>query len=240
MDDDMDKTLPTVSVVIPAYNEEKNLPHTLESLNSQIRKPFEIIVADNNSKDNTATVAQDLGARVVRVTTQGYVYAIKEGMHQAKGEVIAVIDADTTALPTWIDEITKAFTDDSVVGATGGITIKPETLAAKLNNILYSLFLIINFRVGLPHLVGFNMAVRRSALIKVDGIDVRYIMGPDVELGLRLKKHGKVVFVQSMKVVPSMRRWENNSFRAFYEYAKSYVFTVWLRRPAFVKQSVIR
>jgi len=60
-----------ISVVIPAYNEEKLLKKTLESIRDQIEKPFEIIVVDNNSTDKTAQVAKKMGAIVIKEVKQG-------------------------------------------------------------------------------------------------------------------------------------------------------------------------
>ncbi|MFO7343182.1 MAG: glycosyltransferase, partial [Bacillaceae bacterium] len=59
---------PLVSVIIPARNEEKNLPHLLASLQKQTYKSMEIIVADDGSADRTAEIAENFGARVVCVT----------------------------------------------------------------------------------------------------------------------------------------------------------------------------
>ena len=56
---------PLVSVVIPAYNEEKYLPACLEALSRQTFRDFEVVVVDNNSTDRTAEIARSLGARVV-------------------------------------------------------------------------------------------------------------------------------------------------------------------------------
>ena len=65
-------------------------------------------------------------------------------------------------------------------------------------------------------------------------------MSPDIDLGLRMNKKGKVVLVNDMNVVTSFRRWSNNPLDAFWTYLKGYLWSVWLRRPPPVKQNVIR
>jgi len=231
---------PRVSVVIPAYNEEDTIKNCLRSLGSQTKKPLEVIVANNNSTDRTGSIAHEYGASALLVKEQGYVFALRAGMDNARGDVIAVVDADTVVATNWIETIMRTFEDSSVVGATGSIKIKDERILSKINNAVYKYFLIINFYFNTPHLVGFNFAVRKNSLNQIGGLDTRYKMGPDVELGLRLKKVGKVIFVNEMLVYPSMRRWEENPVKTFIEYARSYIFTIWFKRPAGVKQKVIR
>lgn len=233
-------TPPRISVVIPAYNEEKNIGSCLRALGSQTVKPYEIIVANNNSTDKTAAIADEHGAKVILATEQGYVFALKTGMSATTGDVVAVVDADTLVATNWIEIITRTFSDPTIVGATGSIHIKDGNFLSRINDAVYKCFLVVNFALHTPHLVGFNFAVRKVALDNINGLDTRYKMGPDVELGLRLRHVGKVVYVDDMVVSPSMRRWEQNPLKTFIEYSRSYIFTVLLRRPAGVKQKVIR
>jgi glycosyltransferase involved in cell wall biosynthesis len=231
---------PRISVVIPAYNEEKNIGSCLKALSAQSVKPYEIIVANNNSTDNTATIAHEYKAKVILATEQGYVFALKTGMNGTSGDVVAVVDADTLVPTNWIEIITQTFSDPTIVGATGSIHIKNGNFLSRINDAAYKYFLIINFTLNTPHLVGFNFAVRKTALNKINGLDTRYKMGPDVELGLRLRSVGKVIYVDDMIVYPSMRRWEESPLKTFIEYARSYIWTVLLKKPAAVKQKVIR
>ncbi len=80
-----------ISVIIPAYNEEKGIAKTIEKIPKEV---FEIIVVDNNSTDKTAEVAKKLGAKVIRETKQGYGYALQKGFKEAKGDIIVTLDAD--------------------------------------------------------------------------------------------------------------------------------------------------
>lgn len=80
-----------ISVIIPAYNEEKGIAKTIEKIPKEV---FEIIVVDNNSTDKTAEIAKKLGARVVKETKQGYGYALQRGFREARGDIIVTLDAD--------------------------------------------------------------------------------------------------------------------------------------------------
>ncbi len=236
-------TKPFISVVIPAYNEEKYLPGCLDTLNKQTypRESFEIIVVDNNSKDKTAQIAKDKGAKVYQETEQGYIFALNRGLQEAKGEIIAVTDCDTEVTPAWLTEIAKGFADPKVVGATGNMKVKEKSpLVTFLSSSFYNWFVRANFLVGKPHIAGFNLAVRSRALKEVGGVDKAYTTGGDVDLGLRLKKVGKVVFLNKAWTHASMRRFDKSFTRALREFGKAYIWTVWLRRSPGIKLNTIR
>lgn len=92
-----------LSVIIPAYNEEKRLPSTLESVHSflsESEKTFEIIVVDDGSSDGTSKVVKEFavdhcGVRLLTHSpNQGKGYSVREGMLKAEGELLLLDDAD--------------------------------------------------------------------------------------------------------------------------------------------------
>ncbi|MHA1839077.1 MAG: glycosyltransferase family 2 protein [Candidatus Ranarchaeia archaeon] len=84
----------TVSVVIPAYNEEDAIESTIRDFQRSFVD--EIVVVDNNSRDRTAELARSLGARVVHEARQGYGYAVRRALQEAKGDYVVLTEADTT------------------------------------------------------------------------------------------------------------------------------------------------
>jgi glycosyltransferase involved in cell wall biosynthesis len=84
---------PTVSLVIPALNEETGIEATIRRAPKGIH---EIVVVDGGSKDRTVERARALGAKVVVETRRGYGRAYKRGFQEASGEIIATSDADGT------------------------------------------------------------------------------------------------------------------------------------------------
>lgn len=232
-----------ISVVIAAYNEEKNLPKCLDALVSQNfpKEKYEIVVVDNNSVDKTAKIARKYGARVVKEEKQGNTFAVKKGMDSASGEIIAMVDADTIVEKNWLTDIAKVFENEKIVGLTGMGYIKSGNwLLDILEKSLYQVFLNIHFLIGKPHTMGFNLAVRKSAYERIGGINEKFTMSPDIDLGLRLKSQGKVVFDKNITVITSFRRWQETPIDAFITYAKGYLWTIWFRKPPPVKQKVIR
>ncbi len=226
--------LPLISVVIPAFNEERYLPLCLNALEKQTypKNRFEIIVVDNNSTDKTAKIAKAAGAKVVVEKIQGHVFALNAGMQNATGEIIATTDADTQVKDDWLEVIEKVFRDQEVAAVTGPAWYNSSS-KIKRNLVKYSyyFYLKLHFAVGKPSLSGLNLAVRRASFYQIKGLDTRYKIFSDVELGLRIKKVGKVLFCKELSVISSPRRWKKGTIEDYYKYVNSYFKTVWLLQP---------
>jgi glycosyltransferase involved in cell wall biosynthesis len=232
-----------ITVVIAAYNEEKDLPKCLTAITTQNfpKDDYEILVVDNNSTDKTAEIARSFGARVVTEIKQGNTPAVKKGMDSAEGEIIANTDADTVVFPDWLAIIKKIFEDPKVVGATGSAWVETgNKLADFLYRKLYDCFIGFNFLIGKPHFTGFNMVTRKKTYDEIGGLDEAFTMSPDVDLGLRLGKKGKIVFSTKLKALTSFRRWQETPWEAFKVYANGYINTIWLRKPPTINQKPVR
>lgn len=105
-----------VSLVFPAYNEEENIGAAIKDFQSE-NLVDEIIVVDNNSKDKTSQIANKNGARVVLEKNQGYGFALKRGMKEAKGDLIILCEPDATFSAEDLPKL-LSFTDkyDLVMG----------------------------------------------------------------------------------------------------------------------------
>lgn len=93
---------PTVSVVIPAYQAERFLAESIESVLAQDLAPFEVLVVDDGSTDRTAVIAESFGApvRTLRHTTnRGEAAARNTGLAHTTGAAVAMHDADDRMLP---------------------------------------------------------------------------------------------------------------------------------------------
>lgn len=118
---------PFLSIVIPAYNEEQRLPHTLEAIGAYLaHQPFaaEVIVADDGSSDATAALAERCpGVRVLRLDHRGKGFAVRAGALAAQGDYILLCDADlATPIEEW-QKLWDALADgyDVVIGSREGL-----------------------------------------------------------------------------------------------------------------------
>jgi glycosyltransferase involved in cell wall biosynthesis len=100
----------TVSVVMPAYNEEKGIDAVIKGFKAS-GYVDEIVVADNNSTDMTKETALRAGARVVEEPRQGYGYACKRALLEAQGDYIVLVESDSTFAPRDLIKF-LAYADD--------------------------------------------------------------------------------------------------------------------------------
>jgi len=117
-----------LSVIVPAYNEEKRLPNTLKDINQYLSKQnysYEIIVVSDGSKDRTVEVVNDLKLKIANLRlidfkeNYGKGFGVKQGMLQAKGEFRLFTDADNS---TSINQVEKMWSEfekgyDIVIGS---------------------------------------------------------------------------------------------------------------------------
>jgi len=170
-----------LSVIIPARNEEKNLPRLLRSLQSQSTPPEEIIVVDDGSTDRTAAVAAELGARVVTPPPlpegwRGKTWACQHGADQAKGEWLLFLDADTWFEPDGLAAVRAEF---SAVGG-GALSVAPqhhvetlhEQFSAFFNLVMLAgtgAFTALGDRLTPRGLLGQFLLIEQTAYVRVGG-----------------------------------------------------------------------
>jgi glycosyltransferase involved in cell wall biosynthesis len=111
--------VPTIAVVIPAYNAERTIGRMLEALAGQHPPPDEVIVVDNGSSDATAEIARGLHARVITVRGAGLVgRARNRGWEAATADVVVFLDADAIVGRDWAAGLQRALAEhpEAVVG----------------------------------------------------------------------------------------------------------------------------
>ncbi|MFB2580346.1 glycosyltransferase family 2 protein [Herbiconiux sp. P15] len=157
----------TVSVVIPVKDDAERLAVCLRALRRQTVLPSEIVVVDNASTDDSAAVAKDGGARVVRENRPGIPAAASAGYDAAHGDIILRLDADTIPSPTWIEAAVTALARRPRVGAvTGGATFSggPRWLRGVGAAVyLGAYYVALTPALGHVPLFGSNFAMRREA-----------------------------------------------------------------------------
>src|SRR5689334_11905567 len=99
-----------VSVVFPAYNEERGIAQAVSEFAS-VEAVDEVIVVDNNSRDSTGSRARDAGARVIPERRQGYGHALRRGLADADGEYVVLAEPDGTFMAKDVLKL-LAYADD--------------------------------------------------------------------------------------------------------------------------------
>lgn len=210
---------PSVSIVIPAYNEALSIRRCVMAALEQTIPVHEIIVVDNLSTDDTVSIVQDLmgefpgrGIRLIQQRLdQGIIPTRNYGFNAATGDVIGRIDADSVIDPEWVQSVQTVFTDASVMAATGPVSYHDMPLRKfglqadrRIRRFVSKLSQDYQF------LFGSNMAIRRTAWEEI-ATEVCYDPGnqmhEDIDLSIHLSEHGfKVVYAPTMVGGMSARR----------------------------------
>lgn len=136
-----------VAAIVPAFNEEKNIASVLKILVSS-EKLDEVIVVDDGSKDKTAEVSEQLGAKVLRLEKNiGKARAMRRGVESTDANIIAFFDADLLGLNSFhVDSLVNPVLNDQVV-MTEGVRDRWWGLPALLDKMFPIMFAICGERV---------------------------------------------------------------------------------------------
>lgn len=197
------------SVVVPAYNEAATLAATLRSLSEQdIARPYEVVVVDNGSEDDTAAIARAYGARVIMEPRRGVCNARQAGVDAARGDIVVSTDADTTHPVDWLRRLDETFSAHPEAVAVAGPCryADPPWWGRVFPAVGFGLVALghrLTGRVG--YLTATNVAYRRAGF---PGYDTVLTQGGDeTDLLRRLSRWGTVVWDRQLVVDTSSRRF---------------------------------
>jgi GT2 family glycosyltransferase len=184
------------TVIIPARDAERALGECLTAVIADANgaAPHEVIVVDDGSKDATATVAQTLGARVIRLPGLGPAAARNAGARAATGDVLVFFDADCVPQRGCVEALVAPLRDTGIVGVRGGYTSDQRALIAR--------FVQLELEEKQARLAASPQiavvdtacaAYRRSVFAECGGFDERFpaTSAEDVELSFRLAASGR-------------------------------------------------
>jgi glycosyltransferase involved in cell wall biosynthesis len=200
-------TEPTLSVIVPAWNEEKRVGTAILSLQRAAARyqtdrgaTTEIIVVDNNSSDKTAEVARQHGATVVFEPVNNIGKARNAGVKAARGKYLAFCDADNEVTENLLTLIHDHLEDPKMAG--GGTWIEPATRNLKINffYLLWGIYVRCS-RVG----VGM-MHCRKADFDSFGGFDETIYAAEDLQLAYDLKKIGKFNLIHKGWIITSTRK----------------------------------
>ncbi len=210
--------IPRLSIIVPAYNEEKYIALTLKAIAAQEYKNIEVIVVDNNSKDRTVEKAKEFKVRVVTEKKQGITHARQCGFAHATGEIVAKVDADTRLPKHWATRIMQEFDRrPNIVGVSGLPEFTEEGKFLRIVSKISFILTIYSIRLLFGHfqLVGSNCAVRKSAIQNITPHFDDSMVHEDIDLACHIEKRGKIVFLSSLTVSTSARRFKKSPLEFF-------------------------
>jgi glycosyltransferase involved in cell wall biosynthesis len=182
--------LPSVSIVLPAYNAEATIGATLTGLAAQagLAAESEVIVVDNASTDRTADIVRDFGVTLVREEQRGPSAARNRGLAAASGDIICHLDADTVPSRRWAAELARPFADERVVLAGGRTISWPVTTPAQRYTARSGRYEPENNirREHFPFIPSQNLAVRRQAALAAGGWAEDLLTAEDVDFCQRV------------------------------------------------------
>ncbi|MEO8862867.1 MAG: glycosyltransferase family A protein [Candidatus Saccharimonadales bacterium] len=202
----------TLTIVIPAYNEENHLSACLNSIKTQTVMPDEVIVVDNNSTDKTAKIASSYPfVRIINASQQGIVFARDRGFNSCTSTLIGRIDADCVLPNDWVAYARDFYSQPrhADVALTGGCYIYNVRLPRFAGWVQGQIAFRFN-RLIMGHyiLFGSNMVLPKQVWQKVKPTvchdnDIH----EDLDLAIHVDRLGlAITYHEGLKVGIKMRR----------------------------------
>jgi len=212
---------PSVSVIIPARNEEHTLPNLLNSLAGQLSSEVEVIVVDDHSEDRTKAVAEKSAVKVLESLPKpegwlGKAWACYQGAGIASGEILVFLDADTVLEKNGLKNIIETY-----VERDGVLSIQPyhkmgnlyEQLSAFFSIVMMAgigAFTILGSRIKPIGIFGQAVVMKRQHYLDSGGHDkVKGEILEDLAFGSELQKKGVEIHCLGGKSTISFRMYPN-------------------------------
>jgi glycosyltransferase involved in cell wall biosynthesis len=224
-----------ISIIIPTLNEEKLIFQNLNQFDKVLKEKYnlEIIVSDGGSKDSTLQIVDGLADKVL-IHKENFKQNISQGRNQGAlnsvGDVLIFLNADTliSDLNLFFENILNIFEDNNVVAITCPVKVfkNEEIFIDKIFHFSYNNYVrfLNNFFMGMGR--GECHIIRKDAFFKVGHYNEEMFAGEDFDLYKRLKKIGKIVFLNDIVVYESPRRYRRFGYlKVFWDWTRN---SVWI------------
>jgi glycosyltransferase involved in cell wall biosynthesis len=183
-----------ISFIVPAYNEEALIGQTVEAINraaQRLAEPCEVIVTDDASSDQTASIAEAHGARVIKVHLRQIAAARNAGARQAHGQMLIFVDADTLVS----EAVVRAAVDAMNRGAAGGgSAVTFEGQIPRYAELMQPLLVRMFRAAGLA--CGCFLFCTRDAFEAGGGFDEKLFASEEIAMSQALKRQGRFVVLR--------------------------------------------
>ena len=210
----MERSVQSISVVMPAYNASGLLPRVLAPLMEMLARGevSEVIVVDDQSPDTTAEVAQSLGARVLTTPKNGGPGAARNlAAEHAIGDILWFVDSDVIAWPDGAEKVRAAMSEEGVAAVFGSYDSTPAGTQwfSRYKNLMHRFYHQNAGREAATFWAGCG-AVRADIFRKIGGFDIETYRVPsieDIELGYRIRSAGGRIIVDPTLLGKHLKVW---------------------------------
>jgi len=236
----------TVTVIVPAYNEEAVIRDTLDALMQQTDRPERIIVVDDCSQDNTGPVAREYGVEVLRPPRNlgSKAKAQNYALPYCATDLVLPVDADTILGADYVERIKRPFEDPRVVIAAGNVQTKvTRTVTERGRSIEYlygfHFYRPIQNRAGAPVVCsGCCSAFRREVLVASGGFPERTIVEDFDWTATQQIAGNKAVYVAAAEAwaadpetIRYLRKQMNRWMSGFFQNMRLHFWPAWRHKP---------
>ena len=181
-----------ISFIVPAYNEEAELPETLHAIHSAAAGyEYEIVLVNDGSTDTTATIGKEFGARVISIERRQIAAARNAGAKAAHGDIFIFVDADTRIgsehVRGALDALENGF-------AGGGSRLAFDGEIPPWGKVMFDVFSVLYFGLNLG--AGAFLFTTRENFFAVGGFDEIYFAGEEVFFTVAVKRLGKFTLLR--------------------------------------------
>jgi GT2 family glycosyltransferase len=212
-----DVAWPRISVVVCSYNGSNTIRNCFEGLLKLDYPDFEVIVVNDGSTDETATITREYGFRLINTENRGLSSARNTGLEAATGEIVAYMDDDAFPDQDWLKYLAATFMAYDCAGV-GGPNIAPSNdgkIADCIANAPGGPTHVLVCDLEAEHIPGCNMAFRRDCLKSIKGFDPQFrAAGDDVDVCWRIQQCGWWLAFAPAAMVWHHRR---NSIRTYWK-----------------------
>lgn len=181
-----------LSFVIPAFNEERNLPRLISSIREYIRNEFEyeVIVIDNGSTDGTVAVAKEIADKILVDPVLNIGELRNLGASVSEGKVLVFLDADVRLTPKWIQTFKSIY--EKVISTRGmfGSWVKIPENPSWIEKYWFGPLEKREF----SHVNSAHMIIAKELFNELGGFDESLETGEDYDISVRAKKQGLIIY----------------------------------------------
>ena len=232
---------PPVSIVVPAFDEAVGIERAVRSLAESDYPELEVIVVDDGSSDETASLVEALGLPQVQVLRQenaGKPAALNHGISAASHDVIVMVDADTVFEPETLGRLVRELVDPHVGAVSGNTKVgNRKGLLGRWQHIEYVMGFNLDRRLYdvlqcMPTVPGAIGAFRRQALDEVGGVSGE-TLAEDTDLTIAIGRAGwRVVFVEDARAWTETPATLGQLWRQRYRWSYGTLQAVWKHKAA--------